>query len=89
MCNSGDFLEASCKRLTLRRTAAARISAGRSRVLDEGGVERLSPVGMDIIGMTNLQEAKLAREARSLRELAIVTITMLVQGHDDVTVDMS
>jgi 5'-methylthioadenosine phosphorylase len=45
--------------------------------------------GMDVIGMTNLQEAKLAREA----ELAYVTVAMVTDydcwhpGHDAVTVD--
>ena len=46
--------------------------------------------GMDIIGMTNLQEAKLAREA----ELCYSTIALVTdydcwhEGHDAVTVDM-
>ena len=45
--------------------------------------------GMDVIGMTNLQEAKLAREA----ELCYVTVAMVTDydcwhpGHDAVTVD--
>ncbi len=45
--------------------------------------------GMDVIGMTNLQEAKLAREA----EICYVTIAMVTDydcwhpGHDSVTVD--
>jgi 5'-methylthioadenosine phosphorylase len=45
--------------------------------------------GMDVIGMTNLQEAKLAREA----EICYVTIAMVTdydcwhEGHDAVTVD--
>jgi 5'-methylthioadenosine phosphorylase len=45
--------------------------------------------GADIIGMTNLQEAKLAREA----EICYATIAMVTdydcwrEGHDDVTVD--
>jgi 5'-methylthioadenosine phosphorylase len=46
--------------------------------------------GMDIIGMTNLQEAKLAREA----EICYTTIALVTDydcwhpGHDHVTVDM-
>jgi 5'-methylthioadenosine phosphorylase len=46
--------------------------------------------GMDVIGMTNLQEAKLAREA----EICYVTIAMVTDydcwhpGHDDVTVEV-
>ena len=46
--------------------------------------------GMDIIGMTNLQEAKLAREA----EICYVTIALVTDydcwhpDHDSVTVDM-
>ena len=45
--------------------------------------------GMDIIGMTNLQEAKLSREA----EICYATLAMVTdydcwhEGHDDVTVD--
>ena len=45
--------------------------------------------GMDVIGMTNLQEAKLAREA----EISYATLAMVTdydcwrEGHDDVTVD--
>lgn len=46
--------------------------------------------GMDVIGMTNLQEAKLAREA----EIAYATLALVTdydcwyEGHDDVTADM-
>ncbi len=46
--------------------------------------------GMDIIGMTNLQEAKLAREA----EICYTTLALVTdydcwhEGHDDVTVEM-
>lgn len=46
--------------------------------------------GMDIIGMTNLQEAKLAREA----EICYTTLALVTdydcwhEGHDDVTVDI-
>ena len=46
--------------------------------------------GMDIIGMTNLQEAKLAREA----EICYATIALVTDydcwhpDHDSVTVDM-
>ena len=45
---------------------------------------------MDVIGMTNLQEAKLAREA----EIAYATVALVTdydcwyEGHDDVTVEM-
>ena len=46
--------------------------------------------GMDIIGMTNLQEAKLAREAEiCYSTLALVTdYDCWHEGHDDVTVEM-
>ena len=46
--------------------------------------------GMDVIGMTNLQEAKLAREA----EICFTTLALVTdydcwhEGHDDVTVEM-
>ena len=45
--------------------------------------------GADVIGMTNLQEAKLAREAEiSYATLAMVTdYDCWFEGHDDVTVD--
>ncbi|HXS11163.1 MAG TPA: hypothetical protein VN734_00550, partial [Acidobacteriaceae bacterium] len=45
--------------------------------------------GADIIGMTNLQEAKLAREAEiSYATLAMVTdYDCWYEGHDDVTVE--
>jgi 5'-methylthioadenosine phosphorylase len=45
--------------------------------------------GADVIGMTNLQEAKLAREA----EICYATVAMVTdydcwrEGHDDVTID--
>src|SRR5947209_5197675 len=45
--------------------------------------------GVDVIGMTNLQEAKLAREA----EICYATMAMITdydcwrEGHDDVTID--
>jgi 5'-methylthioadenosine phosphorylase len=45
--------------------------------------------GADVIGMTNLQEAKLAREA----EICYATLAMVTdydcwrEGHDDVTID--
>jgi 5'-methylthioadenosine phosphorylase len=45
--------------------------------------------GADVIGMTNLQEAKLAREA----EMSYATLAMVTdydcwrEGHDDVTVE--
>jgi 5'-methylthioadenosine phosphorylase len=46
--------------------------------------------GMDIIGMTNLQEAKLSREAGiAYATLALVTdYDCWREGHDAVTVDM-
>jgi 5'-methylthioadenosine phosphorylase len=46
--------------------------------------------GMDVIGMTNLQEAKLAREA----EICYATLALSTdydcwfEGHDDVTIEM-
>ena len=60
-------------------------------VLDAGRVERCTaPSGFDIIGMTNLQEAKLAREA----EICYTTIALVTDydcwhpDHDSVTVEM-
>ena len=87
----GDILEASC------RTAGVNTHRGGTYICMEGpafSTKAESNVyrqwGMDIIGMTNLQEAKLAREA----EIAYATLALVTdydcwhEGHDDVTVDM-
>lgn len=87
----GDILEASC------RSVGVKTHRGGTYICMEGpafstkaesNVYRLW--GMDVIGMTNLQEAKLAREA----EIAYATLALVTDydcwydGHDDVTVDM-
>lgn len=87
----GDILEASCK------TVGVTTHRGGTYICMEGpafSTKAESNVyrqwGMDIIGMTNLQEAKLAREA----EIAYATLALVTdydcwyEGHDDVTVDM-
>ena len=87
----GDILEASCKQ------AGVTTHRGGTYICMEGpafSTKAESNVyrqwGMDIIGMTNLQEAKLAREA----EIAYATLALVTdydcwyEGHDDVTVDM-
>ncbi len=87
----GDILESSCK------TVGVNVHRGGTYVCMEGpafSTKAESNVyrqwGMDIIGMTNLQEAKLAREA----EIAYATLALVTdydcwyEGHDDVTVDM-
>ncbi len=87
----GDILEASCN------TVGVQTHRGGTYVCMEGpafSTKAESNVyrqwGMDIIGMTNLQEAKLAREA----EIAYATLALVTdydcwyEGHDDVTVDM-
>ena len=62
---------------------------GRAAVFHEGRIEYLSQWGMDLIGMTNLQEAKLAREA----EICYTTMALVTDydcwhpEHDAVTVD--
>jgi len=61
---------------------------GRPPVLHQGGEQRLPLDGFDVIGMTNLQEAKLAREA----EICYVTIACTDYDcwhpeHDSVTVE--
>src|SRR5262245_10447759 len=86
----GDVLEASC------RTTDVRVHRGGTYVCMEGPA--FSTVaesnvyrswGMDIIGMTNLQEAKLAREA----EICYATVALVTDydcwhpDHDAVTVD--
>ena len=87
----GDILEASCK------TVDVNVHRGGTYICMEGpafSTKAESNVyrqwGMDVIGMTNLQEAKLAREA----EIAYATLALVTdydcwyEGHDDVTVDM-
>ena len=79
------------------RQAEARVHRGGTYVCMEGpqfstlAESRLyRSWGMDIIGMTNLQEAKLAREA----EICYATLALVTdydcwhEGHDDVTVEM-
>ncbi len=87
----GDILEAACK------TVDVKVHRGGIYLCMEGpafSTKAESNVyrqwGMDIIGMTNLQEAKLAREA----EIAYATLALVTdydcwyEGHDDVTIDM-
>jgi 5'-methylthioadenosine phosphorylase len=88
----GDILEASCKMVE-----GLKIHRGGTYICMEGpafSTKAESNVyrswGMDIIGMTNLQEAKLAREA----EMAYATLALVTdydcwhEGHDDVSVEM-
>lgn len=87
----GDILEASCT------AVGVKVHRGGTYLCMEGpafSTKAESMVyrqwGMDIIGMTNLQEAKLAREA----EIAYATLALVTdydcwhEGHDDVTIDM-
>jgi 5'-methylthioadenosine phosphorylase len=87
----GDILEASC------RSVGVKTHRGGTYLCMEGpaiSTKAESNVyrqwGMDVIGMTNLQEAKLAREA----EMAYATLALVTdydcwhEGHDSVTVDM-
>src|SRR5438034_1092806 len=87
----GDVLEESCQ------AADIKAHRGGTYICMEGpafSTKAESNVyrqwGMDIIGMTNLQEAKLAREA----EIAYATLALVTdydcwyEGHADVTVDM-
>jgi 5'-methylthioadenosine phosphorylase len=92
VCNElGDILEESCK------TVGVATHRGGTYICMEGpafSTKAESNVyrqwGMDVIGMTNLQEAKLAREA----EIAYATLALVTdydcwhEGHDAVTVDM-
>lgn len=92
VCNElGDILEASCN------SVGVKTHRGGTYICMEGpafSTKAESNVyrqwGMDVIGMTNLQEAKLAREA----EIAYATMALVTDydcwydGHDDVTVDM-
>ena len=87
----GDILEASC------RSAGVKTHRGGTYLCMEGpafSTKAESIVyrqwGMDVIGMTNLQEAKLAREA----EIAYATLALVTdydcwhEAHDNVTVEM-
>lgn len=87
----GDILEASC------REAGVTTHRGGTYICMEGpafSTKAESNVyrqwGMDVIGMTNLQEAKLAREA----EIAYATLALVTdydcwhEAHDAVTIDM-
>ncbi|MBX3245195.1 MAG: S-methyl-5'-thioadenosine phosphorylase [Acidobacteria bacterium] len=92
VCNElGDILESSCK------AVGVNVHRGGTYVCMEGpafSTKAESNVyrqwGMDIIGMTNLQEAKLAREA----EIAYATLALVTdydcwhEEHDAVTIDM-
>ena len=87
----GDILEASCNEVgvTVHRGGTYLCMEGPAfSTKAESVVYR--QWGMDIIGMTNLQEAKLAREA----EIAYATLALVTdydcwhEGHDDVTIDM-
>lgn len=87
----GDILESSCK------AVGVNVHRGGTYVCMEGpafSTKAESNVyrqwGMDIIGMTNLQEAKLAREA----EIAYATLALVTdydcwhEAHDAVTIEM-
>lgn len=87
----GDILQESCKEVGVK------VHRGGTYLCMEGpafSTKAESNVyrqwGMDIIGMTNLHEAKLAREA----EIAYATLALVTdydcwhEGHDDVTVDI-
>jgi 5'-methylthioadenosine phosphorylase len=92
VCNElGDILEAACNKVGVKT------HRGGTYICMEGpafSTKAESHIyrqwGMDVIGMTNLQEAKLAREA----EIAYATLALVTdydcwhEGHDDVTVDM-
>jgi 5'-methylthioadenosine phosphorylase len=87
----GDILEAACGSVdvTTHRGGTYLCMEGPAfSTKAESNVYR--QWGMDVIGMTNLQEAKLAREA----EIAYATLALVTdydcwyEGHDDVTVDM-
>ncbi len=87
----GDILEEACKSngvVTHRGGTYICMEGPAFSTKAESNVYR--QWGMDIIGMTNLQEAKLARET----EIAYATLALVTdydcwyEGHDDVTVDM-
>lgn len=88
----GDILEASCKTvdgLTVHR-GGTYINMEGPAFSTKAESETYRKWGMDIIGMTNLQEAKLAREA----EIAYATLALVTDydcwhpDHDEVSIDM-
>jgi 5'-methylthioadenosine phosphorylase len=91
VCNNlGDVLEASCQVADVkvhRRGTYLCMEGPAFSTVAESNVYR--SWGMDVIGMTNLQEAKLAREA----EICYATLALVTDydcwhpGHDAVTVD--
>jgi 5'-methylthioadenosine phosphorylase len=92
VCNElGDILEASCKTVGVKTHRGGTYDCMEGPAFStvaESNVYR--SWGMDIIGMTNLQEAKLAREA----EIAYATLALVTdydcwhEAHDAVTIDM-
>ena len=87
----GDIIEESCKAVgvTTHRGGTYLCMEGPAfSTKAESNVYR--QWGMDIIGMTNLKEAKLAREA----EIAYATLALVTdydcwhEGHDSVTIEM-
>jgi 5'-methylthioadenosine phosphorylase len=87
----GDVLEEACK------VTEVKTHRGGTYLCMEGPAfstkaesEVYRSWGMDVIGMTNLQEAKLAREA----EICYATLALVTDydcwhpGHDDVTIDI-
>jgi len=92
VCNElGDILEAACNEVGVKThrggTYVCMEGPAFSTVAESNVYRRW---GMDIIGMTNLQEAKLAREA----EIAYATLALVTdydcwhESHDAVTIDM-
>ena len=86
----GDVLEESCKTVSVkahRRGTYICMEGPAFSTVAESNVYR--SWGMDVIGMTNLQEAKLAREA----EICYATLALVTDydcwhpGHDAVTVE--
>jgi 5'-methylthioadenosine phosphorylase len=87
----GDVLEEACKvtKVKTHRGGAYLCMEGPA-FSTKAESEVYRSWGMDVIGMTNLQEAKLAREA----EICYATLALVTDydcwhpGHDDVTIDI-
>jgi 5'-methylthioadenosine phosphorylase len=92
VCNElGDILEASCREIGVKTHRGGTYLCMEGPAFStraESNVYR--QWGMDVIGMTNLQEAKLAREA----EIAYATLALVTDydcwhdDHENVTIDM-
>jgi len=79
----------AARKVVRRVHRGGRTSAWRARLLDARRIRHLSEMGVDVIGMTNMPEAKLAREA----EICYATLALATdydcwhETQEDVSID--